>query len=112
VFSGVVKGGNSFHPFCEVIDCDNNVFMSIAGWGVTSHEFNAPFIEGVGSKDWVKKSRWCSCFVSVKLTFLALLHGINAIVKQCRSKITFSDDFLSSGHSRKMAPTCVAMAII
>jgi hypothetical protein len=57
--SGVVEGGNSFNPFCEVIDCNNNVFVSIAGWGITSHEVDAPFIEGAGSNDEVKKSRWC-----------------------------------------------------
>jgi hypothetical protein len=110
--SGVVEGGHSFSPFCEVIDCDNNVFVSIVRWGVTSHEVDAPFTEGASSNDWVKKIRWCSCFVGVKLTFLTLLHGMDAIVKQCRTKITCSDDFLSSEHSQKMVPTCVAMAFV
>ena len=32
--SGVVEGGHGFNPFCEVIDYDNNVFVSIAGWGL------------------------------------------------------------------------------
>jgi hypothetical protein len=97
--SGVVEGGHSFGPFCEVIDHVNNVFVSIAGWGITSHEVYAPFTKWASSNDWVKKSRWCSCFVGVKLTFLASLHSMNEIVKQCRQKITCSNDFLGSGHS-------------
>jgi hypothetical protein len=95
---GVVEGRHGFSPFCEVIDCDNDVFVSIVGWGITSHEVDAPFTKGANSNDWVEKSRWCSCFVGIKLTFIASLHGMNAIVKQCRPKITCSDDFLSSGH--------------
>jgi hypothetical protein len=110
--SGVVEGGHGFSPFCEVIDCDDDVFVSIAGWGVTSHQVDAPFTKGANSNDWVEKSRWCSCFVSIKLTFIASLHGVNAIVRQCRPKVTCSDDFLSSGHSRKMAPARVAMAVV
>jgi hypothetical protein len=111
-FNGVVEGGHGFNPFCEVIDCDNDAFVSIAGWGVTSHEVDAPFTKGARSNDWVEKRRWCSCFVGVKLTFIASLHDMNAIVKQCRPKISCSDDFLSSGHPRKMAPACTTMAVV
>ena len=102
--SGVIEGGYSFCPFCEVINCENNVFVSIVGWGVTSHEVNAPFTKGASSNDWVEKRRWCLCFVGIKLTFLASLHGMNEILKQYRPKITSSNDFLSIGHSQKMAP--------
>jgi hypothetical protein len=49
--SGVVEGGHGFSPFCEVINCDNNVFVSIAGWGITSHEVDAPFTKGACSND-------------------------------------------------------------
>ena len=108
----VVEGGHGFSPFCEVINCDNNVFVSIVGWGITSHEVDAPFTKGACSNDRVDKSRWCSCFVGIKMTFIASLHGMNAIVKQCRPKVTFSDDLLSNRNSRKMAPTCVAMTVI
>jgi hypothetical protein len=108
----VVEGGLGFNPFCKVTDCDNNVFVSIAGWGITSHEVDAPFTKGAGRNDWVKKSGWCSCFVGIKLTFITSFHDMNEIVKQCRPKITSSDDFLSSRHSRKMAPACAAMAVI
>ena len=52
----VVEGGHGFNPFCKVIDCDNNVFVSIARWGITSHEVNTPFTKGADSNDWVKKS--------------------------------------------------------
>jgi hypothetical protein len=110
--SGVVEGGHGFSPFCEVIDCDNNVFVSIAGWGVTIHEVDAPFTKGACSNDCVEKRRWCLCFVGIKMTFIALLYGMNAILKQCRPKVTCSDDFLSSGNSRKMASACTTMAII
>jgi hypothetical protein len=77
----VVEVGHGFSPFCEVIDCDNNVFVSSAGWGITNHEVDAPFTKGAYSNDWVDKSRWSSCFVGVKLTFLSSLHEMNAIVK-------------------------------
>jgi hypothetical protein len=38
-------------------------------------------------------------FVGVKMTLLTLFHGVNAIVKQGRPKVTFSDNLLSSGYS-------------
>jgi hypothetical protein len=47
-----------------------------------------------------------------KLTFIASLHGVNAIVKQCRLKVTCSDDFLSNGHPQKGAPARAAMAVV
>ena len=49
--SGIVEGGHSFYPFCEVIDYDNNVFVAIIGGGITSHEVNAPFTKGAYSND-------------------------------------------------------------
>jgi hypothetical protein len=110
--SGIVEGGHSFRPFCEVIDCKNNVFVAIVGGEITSHEVDAPFTKGAGSNDWMKESRSCSCFVGIKLTFLASFHIMNAIVKQGRTKVTCSDDLLSSGYSQNMAPTCVAMVFI
>jgi hypothetical protein len=110
--SDIVEGGHSFSPFCEVIDCDNNVFVSSAGGGITSHEVDAPFTKGAGSDDWMKKSRWCSGFVGIKLTLPASFHGMNAIMKQSRPKVTFLDNPLSSGYSQKMAPTCVIVAIV
>jgi hypothetical protein len=51
--SGVVEGGHSFNPFGKVIDSDNNVFVTIAGGGITSHKVNAPFAKGACSDDWV-----------------------------------------------------------
>jgi hypothetical protein len=41
--SGIVEGGHSFNPFGEVINRDNNVFVSIARGGITVHEVDAPF---------------------------------------------------------------------
>jgi hypothetical protein len=96
--SSVVEGRHGFIPLGEVINCDNDIFVSITGWGITSHEVNAPFTNGACGNDWVEKSRWCSCFVGVKLTFITSLHNMNAIVKQCRPKVTRVDDFMSSGH--------------
>ena len=49
--SGVVEGRHGFSPFCEVINCDNDVFVSIAGWRITSHEVDAPFTKGAYSSD-------------------------------------------------------------
>jgi hypothetical protein len=54
--SGIVEGGHGFCPFGEVIDSDNNVFVTIAGRGITGHKINAPFAEGAGSDHRVQKS--------------------------------------------------------
>ena len=97
--SGVVEGGHSFCPFGEVIDGDNNVFVTIAGGGITSHEFDAPFTKRVGNDDWMEKSKWCLGFFGVKQKLPASFHGVNAIVKQGRPKVTCSDNLLSSGYS-------------
>jgi hypothetical protein len=86
--SGVVEGGHSFCPFGEVIDYDNNLFVIIVGGGIISHEVDAPFTKSIGSDDWMKKSSGSSGFVGVKLTLLTSFHGMNAIVKQGRPKVT------------------------
>jgi hypothetical protein len=95
--SGVVEGGHSFGPFGEVIDSDNNVFVTIAGRGITGHKVDAPFAEGAGSNDGVKKSGGGAGFVGVELTLLATSHGMNAVMKQGRPKVTGSDNLLSCG---------------
>ena len=46
--SGVVEGGHSFGPFGDVNDGDNNVFVTIARGGITSHEVDAPFKKRAG----------------------------------------------------------------
>jgi hypothetical protein len=51
--SSVVEGRHGFNPLCEVIDCDDDVFVSISTWRVESHEFDAPFTKGACSNDWV-----------------------------------------------------------
>jgi hypothetical protein len=51
--SSVVEGRHSFNPLGEVIDCNDDVFVSIARQRVASHEFYAPFAKGVSSDDWV-----------------------------------------------------------
>jgi hypothetical protein len=68
-------------PICEVIECDNNVFVAIVGGGITSHVVDAPFTKGARSKEWMKERRWCLFFVGVKMTFLTSSHGMNAIVE-------------------------------
>jgi hypothetical protein len=54
--SSVVESGHSFGPFGEVINGDNNVFVTIAGGGITSHKFIFPFTKRAGRNDRVKKS--------------------------------------------------------
>jgi hypothetical protein len=49
--SDVVEGRHGFSTLCEVIDYDNNVFVSIAGWRVAIHEVDAPFTKGACSND-------------------------------------------------------------
>ena len=63
--SGVVEGGHSFNPFGEVIDSHNNVFVTIAGGGITSHKFDAPLTKGAGGDDWMKKSGGSAGFVGI-----------------------------------------------
>jgi hypothetical protein len=110
--SGVVESGHSFGPFGEVIHDDNNVFVTIAGGGITSHKVDAPFTKGADSNDRVKKSGGSSDFVGIELTLLTSFHGVNAIMKQGRPKVTSSDNILSRGYTQKMAPTCATMEIV
>ena len=110
--SGIVEGGHSFGPFGEVIDSDNNVFVTIAGGGITSHKVNAPFTKGACGNDRVKKSRGSAGFVGIELTLLTTFHGVNTIVKQSRPKVTSSDNILSRGNARKMAPTGAIVAVV
>jgi hypothetical protein len=86
--SGVVESGHSFDPFGEVINDDNNVFVTIAGGRITSHKVDAPFTKRVDRNDRVKKSGGSSGFVGIELTLLTSFHGMNAIMKQGRPKVT------------------------
>jgi hypothetical protein len=70
--SSVVEGGHRFCPFGEVIDGNNNVFVTIVGGGITSHEVDAPFTKMVGSDDGMKKGGGSSGFIGVKLTLLTV----------------------------------------
>jgi hypothetical protein len=110
--SGVVEGGHSFGPFGEVINSDNNVFVTIAGGGITSHKVNAPLTKGAGGDDWMKKSGGSAGFVGIELTLLTSFHGMNAIMKQGRPKVTGPDNLLRGGDTGKMAPTCAAVAVV
>jgi hypothetical protein len=110
--SGVVEGGHSFSPFGEVIDSDNNVFVTIVGGGITSHKVNAPFTKGAYSNDRVKKSGGSAGFVGIEMTLLTPFHGMNAIMKQGRPKVTIPDNLLSHGNAQKMAPMSVIVAVI
>jgi hypothetical protein len=110
--SSVVESGHSFGPFGEVIDSDNNVFVTIAGGGITSHKVNAPFTKGACSNDRVKKSGGSTGFVGIELTLLTAFNGMNAIIKQGRPKVIDLDNILSHGDARKMAPTGAAVVVV
>jgi hypothetical protein len=110
--SGVVESGYSFSPFGEVINGDNNVFLTIDGGGITSHKVDAPFTKRASSNDRVKKSGGSSGFVGIELTLLTSFHGMNAIMKQGRPKVIGSNNPLSRGYTRKMAPTCTDVAVV
>jgi hypothetical protein len=73
--------------------------VTIAGGGITSHKFDAPFTKRAHSNDRVKKSGGSSGFVGIELTLLTSFHGMNAIVKQGRPKVTGPDNILSSGYT-------------
>ena len=90
---------HGFDPLGNVIDNHDDVLIPPNRSWVSIDEIYPPLGEGTDSNDWVKKSRWCSCFVGVKLTFLASLHDMNAIVKKYRPKVTCSDNLLSNGYS-------------
>ena len=110
--SGVVESGHSFGPFGEVINGDNNVFVTIDGGGITSHKVDAPFTKRARSNDRVKKSGGSSGFVGIELTLLTSFHSMNAIMKQGRPKVTGPDNLLSSRDTRKMAPACTTVAVV
>jgi hypothetical protein len=61
----IIECGHGFFPFCEVVDNDYYILVPITGWGVASHEINAPFAEGTCRYDGMERSRWCSGFVSI-----------------------------------------------
>jgi hypothetical protein len=108
----IVESGHSFCPFGELINGDNDVFVTIAGGGITSHKFDAPFTKRASSNDRVKKSGGSSGFIGVALTLITSFHGINAIMKQGRPKATGLDNLLSSGYAQNMVPTCVVVVVI
>jgi hypothetical protein len=110
--SGVVESGHRVGPFGEVINGDHNVFVTIVGGGITSHKVDAPFTKGARSNDRVKKSGGSMGFVGVEMTLLTSFHGMNAIVKQGRPKVTGSDNLLSRGYTRKIAPTSVTVEVV
>ena len=110
--SGVVEGGNSFGPFGEVINGNNDVFVTISRGGITSHKVNAPFTKGAAYDDWMKKSGGRPGFVGIELTLLTSFHGMNAIMKQGRPKVTGPDNLLRGGDTGKMAPTCAVVAVV
>ena len=110
--SGIVEGRHGFSPFGEVIDNNHNVFMTIAGGRITSHEVNAPFAKGAGGDDWMKKSRGSAGFVGIELTLLTTSDGMNEVMKQGRPKVTSPDNLLCGGDTGKMTPTCAAVAVI
>ena len=49
--SGVVEGGHGFNSLGEIIDCHNDLFVSISRWRVASHEVYTPFAKGADSND-------------------------------------------------------------
>jgi hypothetical protein len=79
--SGVVESGHSFGPFGEVVNDDNDVFVTIAGGWITSHKFDAPFAKRVGCNDRVEKSGGSSGFVGIDMTLLTSFNSMNVIMK-------------------------------
>jgi hypothetical protein len=49
--SVIIEGRHVFDPFVKVIDCHDDVLVSISRWRVATHEVNAPFSKGVDSDD-------------------------------------------------------------
>jgi hypothetical protein len=86
-------------PIWESNTLPDNVHVSITGWRMESHEVYAPFTEGVDSNDGVQKSWWSSCFVCIKLAFVASLDSVDAVMKQSGLEVPCSNDFLGGGHT-------------
>jgi hypothetical protein len=51
--SGIIEGIHGFDPFGKVINCHDDVLVSITRWRVASHKVYAPFAKGVGGDDWM-----------------------------------------------------------
>jgi hypothetical protein len=49
--SDVIESRHGFIPLGEVIDYNDDVFVSIVGWRVASHKVYAPFAEGANGDD-------------------------------------------------------------
>jgi hypothetical protein len=97
--SGVVKCGHGFNPFGKVINCHNNLLVSITGWRMEIHEVYAPFIEGANCDRWMEKRWWRSFFVFIKLVLVASLKSVDATMKQSGLEVPCSNDFLGGGHT-------------
>ena len=55
-FSFAIKCGHGLFPLSEVINCHNDVFMTISRNGVDCHEVDCPFVEG---PDCDYRVEWC-----------------------------------------------------
>jgi hypothetical protein len=51
----VIECGHGFCPFFEVFECDYDILVPITGWGVESHEINAPLTKGDYRNDWMER---------------------------------------------------------
>lgn len=49
--SGVVDCGHGFDPLGKIVNYNNDVLVTILGWHVTSHKFNAPFADAACNND-------------------------------------------------------------
>jgi hypothetical protein len=51
--NGIVESGHGFGPFGKVINCHDNVLVSITRWRIANHEVYALFAEGADGDDWM-----------------------------------------------------------
>jgi hypothetical protein len=58
------------------------------------------------------KSWWGLCFACIKLAFVASLDNMDAVMKQSGLEVPYSNEFLGSGHTRKVTTASTIVAIV
>jgi len=77
----IVEVRHGFYPFGKVVVNEYDILVPIVGWGVASHEVDAPFTEGDDGDDGMEEKRWCSGFVCVQSTLAIVLDCVVVVMK-------------------------------
>ena len=84
--SCIVEGRHGFGPFGKVVNCHDNVLVSITRCRMTSHEVYVPFAEGLTMRIGCKRVRGAHGFF-VKDDICRMFNNVDAVMKQCALEV-------------------------